>query len=77
VATKIALFTLVFRVRVRVPTLRIFCPPLFRIQFLTLIINIFQNHPSLLPRRDLLRLFLDINAVSKSVQVQVCYDVIK
>ncbi|CAF2549669.1 unnamed protein product [Rotaria sp. Silwood2] len=29
-----------------------------------------DNHPSLLPRRDLIRLFLDINAVSKSVQVQ-------
>ncbi|CAF0894416.1 unnamed protein product [Rotaria sordida] len=29
-----------------------------------------DNHPSLLPRRDLIRLFLDINAVSTSVQVQ-------
>ncbi|CAF1278175.1 unnamed protein product [Adineta ricciae] len=29
-----------------------------------------DNHPSLLPRRDLIRLFLDINAISKSVQVQ-------
>ncbi|UJR36911.1 hypothetical protein I4U23_029624 [Adineta vaga] len=29
-----------------------------------------DNHPSLLPRCDLIRLFLDINAISKSVQVQ-------
>ncbi|CAF2053347.1 unnamed protein product [Rotaria magnacalcarata] len=29
-----------------------------------------DNHPSLLPRRDLIRLFLDINAISKSIQVQ-------
>ncbi|CAF1354193.1 unnamed protein product, partial [Didymodactylos carnosus] len=29
-----------------------------------------NNHPSLIPRRDLFRLFLDINATSKSVQIQ-------
>ncbi|CAF1165471.1 unnamed protein product [Adineta steineri] len=51
-------------------------------EWVTLILNICReyfsvvstadpdNHPSLLPRRDLIRLFLDINAVSKSVQVQ-------